>query len=65
MDNFRSEAPRSPAELFENVREVMRFRHMSRHTEKTYLHWIDRFVAFHGRRNPAKPGNGAVCEFLV
>lgn len=64
MDNFGREAARSPAELFDNVRGVMRLRHMSRHTEKTYLHWIERFIAFHGRRNPAKLGDGAVREFL-
>jgi len=31
------------------VVEVLRTRHYSRRTEQAYIHWIRRFIRFHGR----------------
>jgi integron integrase len=50
--------------LSEVVREVIRLRHLSYKTEKHYLHWIRRFVVFHGRRHPAQMGEDEIAAFL-
>ncbi len=33
--------------LLDQVRQAIRLRHYSRRTERTYLHWIGRFIRFH------------------
>jgi hypothetical protein len=35
--------------LLEVVRQRIRLKHYSRRTEKSYVHWIRRFVRFHNR----------------
>jgi site-specific recombinase XerC len=37
------------ARLYDRVVEVLRTRHYSRRAEQTYIHWIRRFIRFHGR----------------
>ena len=34
--------------LLDEVAEVMRLRHYSIHTERSYCDWIKRYVRFHG-----------------
>jgi len=42
--------PGEPApRLYDRVVEVLRTRHCSRRTEPAYIHWIRRFIRFHGR----------------
>jgi integron integrase len=50
--------------LLEVTREVIRTRHMAVRTEQTYLQWIRRYVAFHGRRHPRNLGAAALEAFL-
>ena len=38
--------------LLDQVRATIRARHYSRRTEDAYVHWIRRFIVFHGRRHP-------------
>ena len=38
------------------ARNQIRTRHMSFRTEKTYLHWMHRFILFHERRHPREMG---------
>ena len=54
-----------PRRLFNEVQLRIRARHMSFRTEKTYLHWIRRFVRFHDRRHPRSMGAPEVEEFLT
>ena len=56
-------ASRSPR-LSEVVREHLRKRHYSLRTERAYLGWIRRFVAFHDRRHPRDMGGPEVEAFL-
>jgi integrase len=35
--------------LLDRVREAIRARHYSRRTDKVYVHWIKRFIFFHGK----------------
>lgn len=65
--------PNPAAPLREQVREVMRFRHYSHRTERTYWQWIARFLRFHKRagvagaaawRHPRELGGAEVVAFL-
>lgn len=51
--------------LLEVAREQLRVRHMSYQTEKAYLQWMRRFIAFHGRRHPREMGAPDVEAFLT
>ena len=50
--------------LMEIVRRRLREGRYSRRTEEAYVHWIRRYIMFHGRRHPRELGPGAVREFL-
>jgi integron integrase len=50
--------------LLDHVRAALRFRHYSLRTEDTYLHWIKRFILFHGKRQPTELGEQEVGQFL-
>jgi integron integrase len=54
----------SSPRLRELVRDRMRARHFSLRTERTYWHWIKRFIFFHGKRHPADMGAPEVEAFL-
>jgi integron integrase len=51
--------------LFAVCREKMRTRHLSVRTEKAYLQWLRRYIAFHGRKHPRKLGAKEVEQFLT
>jgi integron integrase len=51
--------------LLEQCRQTARVKHFSWETEKTYLHWIERFIRFHGIRHPAEMGAPEVEAFLT
>jgi integron integrase len=38
--------------LLDQCRQVARVRHLAFSTEKAYLHWIERYIRFHGVRHP-------------
>jgi integron integrase len=67
--------PNPKARLFDQVREVLRFHHYSIRTERTYLQWIRRYLAFHrsalragpqkGWRHPREMGAVEVVAFLT
>jgi len=50
--------------LLEQVRQKIRFRHYSRRTEKSYVHWIKRFLIFNGMRHPLEMGAREVEAYL-
>lgn len=50
--------------LLDQVRDAIRSRHYSLRTEDTYVHWIKRFIFFHGKRHPAGMGKQEVSQFL-
>jgi integron integrase len=51
--------------LLDRVREALRVRHMSLRTEKAYLHWIRRYILFHGKRHPQEMGEQEINGFLT
>ena len=42
--------------LLDQVRTVLRLKHMSFRTEEAYIGWIRRFILFHGKRHPTEMG---------
>jgi integron integrase len=59
MDDQRRGSP-----LLNAVREAIRVRHYSYRTEQTYLHWIKRFILYHGKRHPREMREAEVAAFL-
>ena len=56
--------PKLKLKLLDQVSEVMRFKHYSIRTERTYREWIKRFIFFHGKRHPREMGAEEVGRFL-
>jgi integron integrase len=51
--------------LFQEIQFRIRARHMSLRTEKTYIHWIRRYIKFHRFRHPREMGGPEVEDFLT
>lgn len=63
--NHREPPPAAPRpELLDRVRLAIRTRHYSHRTEKTYVGWIRRFLAFHQHRDPSAMREEAIGHFL-
>jgi integron integrase len=60
-----SETPGRKPKLLDQVRDVMRRKHYSIRTERTYIDWIRRFILFHNKRHPAEMAEGEVTAFLT
>ena len=58
-----AELPARP-KLLEQVRDAIRRKHYSLRTEEIYVHWIRRFIYFHGKRHPRDLGEAEVTAFL-
>jgi integron integrase len=54
----------SPPRLLDQVRARLRAKHYSLRTEDSYLHWIRRFILFHGKKHPGSMGGVHVDAFL-
>lgn len=61
---MRRSTPSENPRLFDLVRSRIRALHYSKRTEQTYLHWIKRFILFHGKRHPRDMGAQEVEAFL-
>ena len=59
-----AETSKKSPRLLEQVRERIRAKHYSLRTEETYLHWIKRFILFHGKRHPKDMSAPEVEAFL-
>jgi len=51
--------------LLDRVREAVRVRHLSYRTEQAYVHWIKRYILYHGRKHPDEMDETCVSEFLT
>ena len=50
--------------LLDQVREELRLNHYAYKTEKTYIHWIKRYIYFHNLQHPKDMGAAEVRAFL-
>lgn len=55
----------SSPRLMDQVRGALRVHHYSLRTEQSYLHWIKRFILFHGKRHPRDMGAQEIGAFLT
>jgi integron integrase len=51
--------------LLDQLRDRLRLRHYSLRTEQAYVHWVKRYILFHGKRHPAEMGKAEVEAFLT
>ena len=65
MDEQINTAPTKAPRLLDKVRNAIRRKHYSPRTEETYIHWIKRFIYFHGKRHPLQMGEAEVTAFIV
>jgi integron integrase len=56
---------KTPKKLLEQVSDVIRLKHYSHKTEKSYVSWIKRYIIFHGKRHPREMGGKEIEEFLT
>jgi hypothetical protein len=54
-----------PRKLLDQVRDVMRVKHYSYRTEKSYVDWIRRYILFHNKRHPIERGTAEGTQFLT
>jgi len=54
-----------PKKLLEQVQDVIRLKHYSYQTEKTYIYWIRRYILFHNKRHPKDMGSAEIEGFLT
>ena len=60
-----SSSPADPPKLLDRVRDRIRRKGYSLRTEKSYSHWIKRFIVFHGKWHPKELGAPEVEAFLT
>jgi site-specific recombinase XerD len=63
-DHTPARRPTARPRLLDRVRDAIARCHYSRRTEETYVHWIKRFIHFHGTRHPRELGETEVTAFL-
>jgi len=54
-----------PKKLLEQTRDVLRLKHYSLRTERSYCDWIKRFIHFHQLRHPKEMGAAEISRFLT
>ena len=63
MDDIPKQMPDSPTRLIDQIRAKIRSRNLTYATERTYVHWILRFIRFNGKRHPMNMGGKEVELF--
>lgn len=64
MDDIRPLLPDQPNRFLDQLRVAIRNAGLSYATEKTYVHWVRRFIRWQGRQHPATVGAKEVSDFL-
>lgn len=57
--------PPRPPKLLDQVVTKIRLKHYSHRTELSYVHWIKRYILFHGKRHPKEMGAKEIEAFLT
>ena len=50
--------------LLDRMRHAIRVKHYSLRTEKSYVHWVRRYIFYHNKRHPQEMGEKEVESFL-
>src|SRR6185436_3657797 len=64
-DRLLGERMESKTKLLDQMRHVLRLKHMSIRTEKAYVQWAKRFILLHHKRHPADMGAPEIRAFLI
>ena len=64
MDDIRHRIPPQPSRFLDQLRLHIRKSGLAYRTEQTYIHWVKRFIYFHGKRHPKDLGMVEVERFL-
>lgn len=64
MDDIRPAIPSGSQKFIHSIRRDMRDKGYAYQTEKTYVHWIKRYILFHNRQHPARMGALHINRFL-
>ncbi len=51
--------------LLDQVRNLMRVRHLSHKTERAYIGYIREYILFHGKKHPKDMGVDEIREYLT
>lgn len=54
----------SKSPFLENIRHLLRMKHYSIHTEKSYLLWIKRFIIFNQKRHAKDMGEEEISNYM-
>jgi len=54
-----------PKKLLDQTRDVLRLKHYSLRTERSYCDWIERFIRFNHLRHPKEMGVAEITQFLT
>lgn len=65
MDDIRSRIPENPVRLLDKLRLHIRQSGLAYRTEQTYIHWVKRFIYFHGKKHPKDMGCAEIERFLT
>ena len=64
MDDISRVIPAGPLRFLDQLRQDIRARGYAYQTEKTYLHWVRRFILFHDKRHPREMDAVHINRFL-
>ena len=64
MDDIPAPIPTGSSRLMDKLRTDMRARGYAYPTERTYLHWIKRYILFNKKRHPNEMGKPEIEDFL-
>ena len=64
MDDIPNNLPARPIKFMHKIRADLRARNYAFKTEKTYTHWIKRYIRYHNMTPPSKMGDMHVEQFL-
>jgi hypothetical protein len=51
--------------LLDQMRDILRIKHYSLRTERSYIAWAKRYILFHGKRHPMDMGEKEISQFLT
>jgi len=63
--NLHAAPPPGNPKLLDQVRDVIRRKHYSLRTERSYTDWIRRFILFHNKRPPREMAETEISQFLT
>jgi integron integrase len=64
MESRNSSTENRNPRLLDRLHEAIRVHHYSPRTEEAYVHWVKKFIYFHGKRHPAELGEAEITAFL-